>query len=62
MFESLYLTPASGAVLVFLVVVCGHMYRKTWKEQPPNARLRAWLFGVPAALGLLALAFVPLKF
>jgi hypothetical protein len=38
------------------------MYRKTWKDQPPDARLKAWLFGVPAALGLLVLAFVPLKF
>ncbi|WP_027256223.1 hypothetical protein [Leisingera aquimarina] len=62
MFETLYLTPVTGALTVFLVVVCGHMYRQTWKAQPPNARLRAWLFGVPAAIGLLALAFVPLKF
>lgn len=62
MFDTLYLTPATGALLVFVVVVCGHMYRKTWKDQPPDARLKAWLFGVPTALGLLVLAFVPLKF
>ena len=62
MFESLYLTPVTGVLTVFVVVVCGHLYRLNWKTQPPDARLRAWLFGVPAALGLLALAFLPLKF
>ncbi|MFW8595186.1 hypothetical protein [Cribrihabitans neustonicus] len=62
MLGDLYLTPLSGVVLVFVVVVCGHLYRQNWKTQPPNARLRAWLFGVPAALGLLALAFLPLKY
>ncbi|WP_424978204.1 hypothetical protein [Leisingera sp. S232] len=62
MFETLYLTPVTGALTVFLVVVCGHMYRQNWKSEASNARARSWLFGVPAAIGLLALAFVPLKF
>lgn len=62
MFETLYLTPVTGALTVFLVVVCGHLYRQNWKSEAHDARLRAWLYGVPAALGLLALAFLPLKF
>ena len=62
MFETLYLTPVTGALTVFLVVVCGHLYRQNWKSEAPDARFRSWLFGVPAAIGLLALAFLPLKF
>lgn len=62
MLQSLYLTPLTGAALVFVVVVCGHLYRQNWKLQPSNARFRAWLFGVPAAIGLLLLAFLPLKY
>lgn len=60
--DALYLTPLTGSLLVILVVVCGHLYRQNWKKQPHDHRLRAWLYGVPAAAGLLALAFIPLKF
>ena len=60
--EELYLTPLTGTVLVFLVVVCGHLFRDNWKRQPANWRLRGWLFGVPAGIGLLLLAALPLKF
>lgn len=59
--EALYLTPLTGTLIVLLVVGCGHLYRQTWKTQPANARLLFWLYGVPAALGLMALAFLPLK-
>ena len=62
MFQGLYLTPLSGSVILFIVVVCGHLYRQNWKTEHPKTRLRAWLFGVPAALGLCALAFLPLKY
>ncbi len=62
MFDSLYLTPFTGTMIVFLVVICGHCYRRVWKTEPENARLKAWLYGVPAAIGLMALAFLPLKF
>lgn len=61
MLQGLYLTPLSGALIFLVVVVCGHNYRMTWKSELPNARLRLWLFGVPAAIGLCALAFLPLK-
>ncbi|EEX11421.1 conserved hypothetical protein [Ruegeria lacuscaerulensis ITI-1157] len=59
--SNLYLTPAVAALIFFGVVVCGHNFRKAWKEQPPGWQKRAWLFGVPAAIGLLALGFLPLK-
>ncbi|MDP5217232.1 hypothetical protein Q5Y75_08395 [Ruegeria sp. 2205SS24-7] len=59
--EELHLTPVTGALIVFAVVVCGHRFRLAWKDQAPGWQRRAWLFGVPAALGLLALGFLPLK-
>lgn len=59
--DGIYLTPVTGAIIVFLVVVCGHRFRLAWKEQSPGWQRRAWLFGVPAAIGLLALGFLPLK-
>lgn len=61
MFEPLHLTPYSAALIFFVVVVCGHGYRKTWKADPPAPRSRLWLYGVPAAIGLLVLAFLPLR-
>lgn len=45
-----------------LVVGFGHLYRDNWKKQPEGWRLRAWLYGVPAGVGLLMLAFLPLKY
>lgn len=58
----LHLTPLTGTLVVFLVVVCGHGFRKAWKDQPEGWQKRAWLFGVPAAIGLLALGFLPLEY
>ncbi len=60
--ESLYLTPLTGTLLVLIVVACGHLYRQNWKNEAGYRRSLAWIYGVPAGLGLLALAFIPLKF
>ncbi|KUJ73215.1 hypothetical protein AVO45_15895 [Ruegeria marisrubri] len=60
--QDLHLTPLTGALIVFVVVVCGHRFRLAWKEQAPGWQRRAWFFGVPAAIGLLLLAFLPLKY
>lgn len=60
--EDFYLTPLTGSILLVLVVGCGHLYRDNWKKQEDGWRRRAWLYGLPAGLGLLALAFLPLKF
>ncbi|GAA6193685.1 hypothetical protein DS909_03265 [Phaeobacter gallaeciensis] len=62
MFQDLYLTPLSGSIILFIVVVSGHLYRQNWKSEKPNTRLRAWAYGLPAAIGLMALAFLPLKY
>ncbi len=62
MFQDLYLTPLSGSIILFIVVVSGHLYRQNWKSEAPNTRLRAWAYGLPAAIGLMALAFLPLKY
>lgn len=59
--ENLHLTPPIAAIIFFIVVVCGHNFRQAWKQQPDGWQKRAWLFGIPAALGLLALGFLPLK-
>ena len=50
-----------AVVIFFGVVVCGHNFRMAWKQQPVGWQKRAWWFGVPAAIGLFALAFLPLK-
>ncbi len=62
MFDNLNLTPVIGALIVVIAVVCGHRFRLAWKEQTPGWQRRAWVFGVLAGLGLLILAFVPLKY
>lgn len=59
--SNLHLTPPVAALIFFVVVVCGHNFRMVWKQQPQGWQKRAWLFGIPAAAGLFALAFLPLK-
>lgn len=62
MLDNVYLTPVTGALIVVIAVLCGHRFRHAWKAQGVGWQRRAWFFGVFAAVGLLALAFVPLKF
>ncbi|MFD1696198.1 hypothetical protein [Roseibium aestuarii] len=59
--DAIHLTPLTGALLVLVVVACGHKFRDAWKKQEEGWRRRAWLYGVPAGVGLLMLAFIPLK-
>lgn len=58
-----HLTPLTGTVLVVIVVLAGHRFRKAWKERESDPRwvMRAWIFGSLAFFGLIALAFVPLE-
>ena len=58
-----HLTPLTGTVLLVLVALTGHRFRKAWKEreEDPNWAKRAWVYGIVAFLGLMALAFVPLE-
>ena len=58
----IYLTPPIAVILLIIAVLCGHLYRDNWKKQPENWKMRAWMFGCPAGLALLALGFIPLKF
>ena len=58
--SQLYLTPPVAALIFLGVVICGHNFRQLWKQQPLGWQKRAWLFGVPAAIGLLVLGFMPL--
>ncbi|MCG7521594.1 hypothetical protein [Ruegeria sp. Ofav3-42] len=59
--SELYLTPPIAALIFFVVVVCGHNFRMAWKQQTSGWQKKAWLFGVPAGVGLLVLGFLPLK-
>lgn len=62
--ENLHLTPLTGAILVFILVVAGHRFRKAWAEREEDSKWagRAWGFGLIALMVLLALAFIPLKY
>lgn len=61
MLSNLYLTPVIGTILVVIVALSGHRFRKAWKEQGEGWKARAWIFGILAISGLCTLAFVPLK-
>lgn len=58
----LYFTPLVATLLFVAVVGFGYRYRENWKQQKEGWILRAWLYGIPAGMGILALAFVPLKY
>lgn len=57
--SQLTLTPFTATLLIVLAVLAGNQYRRVWKAEGPRWQL--WLFGLVAAIGLLSLAFVPLK-
>lgn len=54
------LTPLAGILLLLVMIFAGRAFRENWKAQAEGWVLRAWLYGVPAALAFLALAFIPL--
>ncbi len=60
--HTLHLTPLTGTILMVIVVLAGHRFRKAWKdrESDPRWTRRAWIYGTVAFLGLIVLAFVPL--
>jgi len=62
-FHDPHLTPLTGTVLIVLVVLAGHRFRRAWKdrESDPRWHRRAWIYGVFAFFGLLVLAFVPMQ-
>ena len=52
--SELYLTPPVAALIFLAVVVCGHNFRKDLESSRRQGwQKRAWLFGVPAGIGLL---------
>ncbi|NVK34531.1 MAG: hypothetical protein HWE23_08620 [Rhodobacteraceae bacterium] len=54
------LTPLYGSLLVVLVVIAGYRFRDNWKHQPDGWKMRAWVYGLLAGIGLLILSFIPL--
>ncbi|MCH2096285.1 MAG: hypothetical protein MK160_14400 [Rhodobacteraceae bacterium] len=52
------LTPALATVIFVLSCLCGHRFRRLWKDEGPQWQL--WVFGLLAAAGLSILGFVPL--
>lgn len=61
MWGEVHLTPAAGIILLLVMIFAGRSFRQNWKAQEPGWVVRAWLFGVPAALAFLALALIPLR-
>ncbi len=61
MLTNLTLSPTAGILLLLAMIFAGRAFRLNWKAQAPGWVLRAWLFGVPAALAFFTLALVPLK-
>lgn len=56
------LSPAMGVVLLLVMIFAGRAFRNNWKRQDEGWQMRAWLYGLPAALSFAALAFIPLDF
>jgi len=53
------LSPMVATILFCVSCVAGVRYRQVWKAEGP--RYQYWLFGGIAAVGLLALGFVPIE-
>lgn len=61
MLDDLTLSPAAGVILLLVMIFTGRAFRQNWKAQAPGWKKRAWIYGVPAALCFMALAFIPLE-
>lgn len=59
---ALTLPPSLAVGLVLVMALCGQAFRSNWKRQGPGWVARAWALGIPAAVSLLILAFVPLRY
>ncbi|MEM1265632.1 MAG: hypothetical protein AAGI50_06405 [Pseudomonadota bacterium] len=57
--DDVSLTPAIATALFVIAVVAGYRYRRTWKMEGPAWQL--WLYGSVAAVCLLTVGFVPLR-
>lgn len=55
------LTPLTGTIILLIMIFSGRAFRENWKAQAPGWQRRAWLYGLPAAAGFAALAFIPLE-
>lgn len=60
--DTLVLTPLTASLLFLVLVLSGRAFRQNWKAQGDGWTFRAWLYGVPAGVSFLALAFIPLEF
>ena len=57
--EGFFLTPLTATLIFVVAVIAGYRYRRVWKAEGPRWQL--WLFGLLAAVCLLAVGFLPLK-
>ncbi len=57
--EGFFLTPLTATLIFVVAVIAGYRYRRVWKAEGPRWQL--WLFGLIAAICLLAVGFLPLK-
>ena len=57
--EGFFLTPLTATLIFVVAVIAGYRYRRVWKAEGPRWQL--WLFGLIAAVCLLAVGFLPLK-
>ncbi|MBC6442864.1 MAG: hypothetical protein GDA53_07040 [Rhodobacteraceae bacterium] len=53
------LAPLSATILFVAAVLAGTSYRRVWKTRGPRWQL--WIFGIIAALCLLAVGLLPLR-
>lgn len=53
------LSPLLATLIFSASCVAGYKYRRVWKAEGPTYQY--WVFGIIAAVGLLVLAFVPMR-
>ena len=57
--DGFFLTPMTATLIFVVAVTAGYRYRRVWKAEGPRWQL--WLFGIIAAVCLLAVRFRPQK-